>query len=66
MRLDDLADAHCATLAYGDGKRAELALALTGERRPISNNLKDLAELTLRDDIPDTDWAWGFDLSYSF
>jgi hypothetical protein len=39
---------------------------LTGAQRPISNNLKDLAELTLRDDIPDTDWAWGFDLSYSF
>ena len=34
-RLDvgDLADAHCAALAYGDGKRVELALALTGEPR---------------------------------
>jgi outer membrane receptor for ferrienterochelin and colicins len=39
---------------------------LTGENRPISNTLKDLAELSLRDDIPDTDWAWGSDLSYSF
>ena len=39
---------------------------LTGEQRPISNNLKDLAELNLRDDIPDTPWAWGFDISYSF
>ena len=39
---------------------------LTGENRPISNNLKDLAELSLRHDIPDTDWAWGVDLSYSF
>jgi hypothetical protein len=39
---------------------------LTGEQRPISNNLKDLAELGLRDDIPETSWAWGFDLSYAF
>jgi hypothetical protein len=39
---------------------------LTGAQRPISNNLKDLAELGLRDDIPDTSWAWGFDLSYAF
>jgi branched-chain amino acid transport system ATP-binding protein len=28
LRIDDLADAHCAALAYGDAKRLELALAL--------------------------------------
>jgi hypothetical protein len=39
---------------------------LTGEDRPISNNLKDLAELSLRHDIHGTNWAWGGDLSYSF
>ena len=39
---------------------------LTGEHRPISNNLKELAELSLRHDIPDTPWAWGTDLNYSF
>jgi len=39
---------------------------LTGEDRPISNNLKDGAELSLRHDIPETDWAWGGDLSYYF
>ncbi|MFL6591248.1 MAG: hypothetical protein ACJ8GK_00890 [Luteimonas sp.] len=39
---------------------------LTGEQRPISNNLKDLADISLRDDIPDSRWAWGFELSYSF
>ena len=39
---------------------------LTGDDRPISNNLKDLAELSLRHDIPGTNWAWGGDLSYSF
>ena len=39
---------------------------LTGEIRPISNNLKDLAELSLRHDVAGTDWAWGGDLSYYF
>ena len=29
----DLADAHCATLAYGNAKRVELALALAGKPR---------------------------------
>ena len=33
LRLDDLADAHCAVLAYGDGKRLELALALAAGPR---------------------------------
>jgi len=33
LRLDDLADAHCAALAYGDAKRVELALALAGAPR---------------------------------
>ena len=39
---------------------------LTGEIRPISNNLKDLAELSLRHDVAGTDWAWGGDLSYYY
>lgn len=33
LRIDDLADAHCAALAYGDAKRLELALALAGAPR---------------------------------
>ena len=33
LRIADLADAHCAALAYGDAKRLELALALAGEPR---------------------------------
>jgi branched-chain amino acid transport system ATP-binding protein len=33
LRIDELADVHCATLAYGDAKRLELALALAGEPR---------------------------------
>ena len=36
---------------------------LTGENREISNFLLHLAELSLRHDIPDTDWAWGGSLS---
>lgn len=39
---------------------------LTGEHRPISGTLKDLAVLGLRHDIPDTSWAWGGELSYEF
>jgi len=31
----DLADAHCAALAYGNAKRVELALALAGEPRVL-------------------------------
>ena len=45
---------------------SELRDPLTGEQRPISNNLKDAAELGLRHDVAGTDWAWGGDLSYSF
>ena len=33
LRIADLANAHCAALAYGDAKRVEVALALAGEPR---------------------------------
>jgi len=33
LLIADLADAHCAALAYGDAKRVEVALALAGEPR---------------------------------
>ena len=33
VAIADLADEHCATLAYGDAKRLELGLALAGEPR---------------------------------
>lgn len=45
---------------------SQLRDPLTGQNRPISNNLKDAAELSLRHDVAGTDWAWGGDLSYSF
>lgn len=38
---------------------------LTGERRPISTNLLHLVDLTLRHDIPDSDWAWGGNINYA-
>ncbi len=33
VRIGELADTHCAALAYGDAKRVELALALAGNPR---------------------------------
>ena len=38
---------------------------LTGEPRRISNSLMHLVELTLRHDVPETDWAWGSGMSYA-
>jgi hypothetical protein len=45
---------------------SEVTDPLTGEARPISNNLKDLAVVNLRHDVPGTNWAWGLDTSYQF
>jgi hypothetical protein len=39
---------------------------LTGEQRPISNNLAEGAELALRHDVSGTEWAWGGSASYWF
>lgn len=47
-------------------QRSQVEDPLTGESRPISNDLEDLAELSLRHDVPDTSWAWGGDISYAF
>ena len=44
---------------------SEVRDPLTGEKRPISNYLMELANVTLRHDIPDSDWAWAFGGSYS-
>lgn len=38
---------------------------LTGDSRPISTNLLHLIDLTLRHDIPDSDWAWGGNMNYA-
>lgn len=47
-------------------QKSELRDPLTGADRPISNNLRRLASLSLRHDIPDSDWAWGGSLNYEF
>jgi hypothetical protein len=52
--------------AHWQVERSRVRDPLTGENRPISNNLRELAELSLRHDIPGTPWAWGGDLSYAF
>lgn len=38
---------------------SRLADPLTGEPRPISNDLSRSVEIRLRHDIPGSDWAWG-------
>ncbi|MET1110428.1 MAG: TonB-dependent receptor plug domain-containing protein [Allosphingosinicella sp.] len=38
---------------------------LTGENRPISGNLLHFIDLTLRHDIPGSDWAWGGNINYA-
>jgi hypothetical protein len=47
-------------------ERSDVIDPLTGAHRPISNNLKDAAELNLRQDLPDSAWAWGAGINYSF
>jgi outer membrane receptor for ferrienterochelin and colicins len=37
---------------------------LTGEQRPISNSLQEFFELSVRHDVPNTDWAWGTGYEY--
>jgi hypothetical protein len=45
---------------------SEVTDPLTGEQRPISNNLKDFAQVSLRDDVPGSNWAWGASASYEW
>jgi outer membrane receptor protein involved in Fe transport len=47
-------------------ERSQVKDPLTGEIRPISNNLMRSFSLSLRHDIPKTAWAWGGDASYDF
>jgi hypothetical protein len=45
-------------------QRTRLEDPLTGESRPISNNMIFGASFALRHDVPDTPWAWGASFSY--
>ncbi|BCT90985.1 TonB-dependent receptor [Lysobacter helvus] len=47
-------------------EESEVKDPLTGENRPISNNLQSFADVSLRHDIPGTQWAWGGDVNYSY
>ena len=66
FRLEPLGWEGARLDAHWQAERSRVRDPLTGEDRPISNNLKQLAELSLRHDIPGTTWAWGGDLSYVF
>jgi branched-chain amino acid transport system ATP-binding protein len=80
LRIDDLADAHCATLAYGDAKRLELALALAGSPRLLlmdeptagmtprsRRDLMTLAtELARRDDVAVLFTEHDMDIVFAF
>jgi outer membrane receptor for ferrienterochelin and colicins len=45
-------------------QRSRVEDPLTGEDRPISNSLVRLAEVSLRHDVPGTDWAWGASVAH--
>jgi hypothetical protein len=47
-------------------QQTELEDPLTGEKRRISNSMIHLAELSLRHDIPGSDWAYGGSMNYQF
>jgi hypothetical protein len=47
-------------------QKTRLEDPLTGERRPISNNLLHGMSFALRHDVPETSWAWGTSYSYFF
>jgi hypothetical protein len=47
-------------------QRSRLKDPLTGESRPISNNLLHAMSFALRHDVPATPWAWGTSFNYQF
>jgi outer membrane receptor for ferrienterochelin and colicins len=47
-------------------EESEVTDPLTGESRPISNNLMRAAGVSLRHDVPRTNFAWGTGASYSY
>lgn len=46
-------------------ERTRVRDPLTGQKRPISGTQDRWVELSLRHDVPGTDWAWGGSLSHS-
>ena len=45
-------------------QRSQVEDPLTGQDREISGSLKRFASLSLRHDVPESDWAWGAGLSH--
>jgi outer membrane receptor for ferrienterochelin and colicins len=43
---------------------SEVEDPLTGEQRPISNSLQEFFSIALRQDLPNSDWAWGSGYEY--
>jgi hypothetical protein len=46
-------------------EKSSLRDPLTGETHQFSNETNRIANVTLRDDIPNSDWAWGAGVQYS-
>ncbi|HEY0113796.1 MAG TPA: TonB-dependent receptor plug domain-containing protein [Allosphingosinicella sp.] len=45
-------------------QRSRVEDPLTGEKRPISGSLHRSIDVSLRHDIPDSNWAWGAGISH--
>ena len=45
-------------------QESQVADPLTGVERRIGNSLIHFWQVSLRDDLPATNWAWGFDVSH--
>jgi outer membrane receptor for ferrienterochelin and colicins len=50
--------------AYLGWQDSEVEDPLTGEQRPISNSLQEFFEVSVRHDVPNTEWAWGTGYEY--
>ena len=46
-------------------EKSSLRDPLTGAKHQFSNENNRIANVTLRDDIPNSDWAWGVGVNYS-
>jgi hypothetical protein len=46
-------------------EKSDLRDPLTGEKRQFSNEINRVANVTLRDDLPNSNWAWGTGVQYS-
>jgi hypothetical protein len=46
-------------------EKSDLRDPLTGEHRQFSNEFNRVANVTLRDDIPNSNWAWGGGVQYN-